>query len=198
MTTRSRSRGFIDWCQSLAASSSLTWAAALATQFVAARLGRHRYLGSWLFRTLPGANVWLGAGVVVCTAMAVGMLLSVRSRWAAVPVVFLAVSAVAMRNGPVYAPIRVFVWYSAYGNTRAFARLFQAAWVILVGASLLLVVASGRLLRSAVPTNTSSDARGGAKAEGNRRDGSPPGSLIRNSRQKSARSRRGHSRLTPL
>jgi hypothetical protein len=189
MTPRPASHGTATWLPLYAV--SIMWAAAFATQFVAARFDYHRHLGTWLFRTSPSANAWLGAGIAAFATAAVGMLLSVRWRWAAIPIAFLVVSATAMRNGPVYAPSRVFVWYAAYRTTQAYAPVFHMAWAILAGASLLLSLASWRLVRATEKTDTSRDSKAGAQTGRDPRAGRRPGALGRTPGRALGHARRG-------
>jgi hypothetical protein len=127
----------------------LTWAAALSTQFVAVRLGYHHHLGDPLFRAPNAAAAWLDAAAVICGVVAVVCLWTWRWRPALFPLMALAVSVVAVRNGPVYSPTRVFVWYAAYRRIPEYGHLFTAAWVILAASSIVLITGSWRLLRSA-------------------------------------------------
>jgi hypothetical protein len=127
----------------------LTWGAALSTQFVAGRLGYHHHLGNALFRAPIAAAAWLEAVAVVCGVAAVVCLWTRRRHAALLPLLVVAVSALAVRNGPVYAPTRVFVWYAAYRHIPEYAHTFTAAWVILAASSIALITSGWRLLRSA-------------------------------------------------
>lgn len=133
----------------LVALLDVTWAAGLTTQFVGARLGYHQHLGTWLFRAPPGAARPLEDAVVACVTAALGLLLTVRRRWVGVLTAFLGLSAMAIWDGPIYAPTRVFVWYAAYREMPTYTALFRTAWVILAGTSLTLIVASWRLATGA-------------------------------------------------
>ncbi len=126
----------------------ITWATGLSTQFVASRLGYHRHLGDPLFRVSSATQVWLAAAAILFTLMAVLCMLSWRWRAAAVPLSLLAVTAMVVRSGPVYAPVRVFVWHAAYQRIPDYEHLFAKAWAILAGASIALLMTSWRLLRS--------------------------------------------------
>jgi membrane protein implicated in regulation of membrane protease activity len=127
----------------------LTWAAALSTQFVAARLGYHHHLGGALFRAPIAAAAWLEGVAVICGVIAVVCLWTWRWRPALLPLLVVAVSTLAVRNGPVYSPTRVFVWYAAYRRIPEYGHIFAAAWVILAASSIVLIMSSWRLLRSA-------------------------------------------------
>jgi hypothetical protein len=136
----------------------ITWAAGLSTQFVAWRLGYHRHLGDPVFRASLATQAWLEAAAVLCIIAAVLCLLGRRHRAAAVPLVLLGVTAIAIRNGPVYPPVRVFVWHAAYQWIPDYDRLFATAWAILAAASVALVVSSWRLLRSGTGIASRSDS----------------------------------------
>jgi hypothetical protein len=126
----------------------VTWASSLSTQFVASRLAYHRHLGDPVFRASSVTMVWLEAAAVVCIVASVVCLLSWRRRAAAVPLSLVAVSAIAVRNGPVYSPVRVFIWHAAYQWIPDYAHLFATAWAILAAASVALFLSSWRIIRS--------------------------------------------------
>jgi hypothetical protein len=126
----------------------LTWASGLSTQFVASQLGYHPHLGDPLFRASLATKVWLEGAAVLCIVAAVLCLLSWRCRAEAVPLSILAVTAIAVRSGPVYPPAQVFVWHAAYQRITDYEHLFATAWGILATASVALFLTSWRLLRS--------------------------------------------------
>jgi hypothetical protein len=135
------------------------WGMGLSTQFVAVRLGYHHHLGNPL---LPGpivAKGWLDAAAVACTGCALACVCMRRWRAGGLAWGALAVSAIVLRSGPVYSPLRIFVWYGAYRRIPEYTHLFTTAWVILASSSVALVVASRRLLElgrgAVVPTDES-------------------------------------------
>jgi hypothetical protein len=136
------------------------WGMGLSTQFVAVRLGYHHHLGTpWL----PGplvAKGWLDATAVACTGFALACVCTRRWRAGGLAWGVLAVSAMVLRSGPVYSPLRIFVWYGAYRRIPEYTHLFRTAWVILASSSIALVIASWRLLelghRAVEPTDESS------------------------------------------
>jgi hypothetical protein len=154
----SAARGARGWAALIIVLLDITWAASLSTQFVASRLGYHRHLGDPLFRASFATKVWLEAAAVLCIAAAVLCLLSWRWRAATVPLSFLAVTAIAVRNGPVYQPARVFVWHAAYQRIPDYEHLFATAWVILAAASVALILTSWRLLGSGTVVASGSDS----------------------------------------
>ncbi len=136
----------------------ITWATGLSTQFVALRLGYHRHLGDPLFRASSATTVWLEAAAILFTVLAVLSMLCWRWRAAAVPMSLLAVTAMAVRSGPVYSPERVFVWHAAYQRIPDYEHLFATAWAILAGASIALLLTTWRLLRSGTGVVSERDA----------------------------------------
>jgi hypothetical protein len=180
----------------------LTWATALSTQFVGARLGYHRHLGAWLFRAPAAAHMWFGLGSVACVTAALAMLLTVRWRWVALLFAFLSVSALVIRNGPIYAPTRVFLWYAAYRGIAVYAPIFHAAWLILAGASFMLVVATWRLMRAAAmpraPSDPQRDPSRGAGGPSDMRPGGHAASAVRTPRRTLAPARRRRSQVPPI
>jgi hypothetical protein len=151
-------RGARGWAALIIVLLDITWGAGLSTQFVASRLGYHRHLGDPLFRATLATKVWLEAAAVLCIVAAVLCLLSWRWRAAAVLLSLLAVTAIAVRNGPVYQPTRVFVWHAAYQRISDYEHLFATAWAILAAASVALVLTSSRLLRSGTVVASGSDS----------------------------------------
>lgn len=121
------------------------WAAGLATQYVAARLAYHPNLGPWLYRASPSARARFGLAVLVCGIAAGVALFMRRWRWGVVPLVLTTVSAMILRDAPLYSPGRVFVWYKAYHAVPAYRHLFLAAWGIFAVATIAATVAAVRL-----------------------------------------------------
>jgi|SRR5579863_1688346 hypothetical protein len=152
----SAARSARGWAGLIIVLLDITWAAGLSTQFVASRLGYHRHLGDPVFRAPLPARVWLETAAVLFAVAAVLCLLIWRGRAAAVPLSLLAVTAIAIRNGPVYPPVRVFVWHAAYRGIPDYEHLFATAWAILVVASVALFLSSWRLLRSGTDLNHAS------------------------------------------
>jgi hypothetical protein len=125
---------------------ALVWGMALATQWVAARLGYHPHLGAWIYRVPPVGDRWLRWGSIGAAGCAgLVLLVAARWRWAALPLALAGVSMTALRGGPVYSPTRVFIWYAAYHRVRAYRPLFGVAWFVLGGTTLALVIAAERL-----------------------------------------------------
>jgi len=127
--------------------------------------------------------MWFGLGSVACVTAALAMLLTVRWRWVALLFAFLSVSALVIRNGPIYAPTRVFLWYAAYRGIAVYAPIFHAAWLILAGASFMLVVATWRLMRAAAmpraPSDPQRDPSRGAGGPSDMRPGGHAASAVR-------------------
>jgi hypothetical protein len=143
----SAKRGAGAWSVLLAVVVDIVWAAGLATQFVAARLGYHPHLGTPLFRASPAMKSWVMAAAVVCIVAAVVCLLVWRWRPAVIPLVVLAATATAIWHGPVYAPARFFSWHAAYRQIPGYGELFAEAWTIFAGVSVTLLLAIWRALR---------------------------------------------------
>jgi hypothetical protein len=121
------------------------WAAGLATQYVAARLAYHPHLGPWLYRASSSARARFGLAVVVCAIVAGIALCTRRWRWAVVPLALTTVSAMILRDAPLYSPGRVFLWYKAYHTVAAYRHLFLVAWGIFAVATVAATVAAARL-----------------------------------------------------
>lgn len=165
----------------------VVWGMWLSTQFVAVRLGYHHHLGTPLvFRPLV-AKWWLDAAAVACTGFALACVCTRRWRAGGFAWGALALSAIVLRSGPVYSPLRIFVWYGAYRRIPGYTPLFTTAWVILASLSIALVVASWRLVeqgrRAIVPTEEASLPRERKPATTERawssRTHSPPGVTAR-------------------
>jgi hypothetical protein len=154
---RAVARGAGGWTMFIVVLLDITWAASLSTQFVAARLGYHRHLGDALFRASAATRVWLEAAVVLCIVAGVLCLLG-RRWWAGlIPLLLLAVTAFVIRDGPVYAPTRVFVWHAAYRRIPGYEHLFTMAWAVLAAAAIALWTTSWRLLRTGSGTASGRD-----------------------------------------
>jgi hypothetical protein len=150
---------------------AVVWGMALATQWVAARLGYHPHLGAWIYRAPPWADRWLRWGSIGAAAIAgLVLLLAARRRWAALPLALAGLSMTALRGGPVYSPTRVFIWYAAYHRVGAYRPLFGVAWFVLGGTTLALVIAVERLaLRTERKVSAGGARRSGVAAASPRR-----------------------------
>jgi len=124
------------------------WAALLATQYVAAQLAYHPHLGPWLYRASDAARGRFSIAMEVSLIAAAGALLTRRWRWGVIPLSLVAATAVIARDAPLYAPDRIFVWYSAYHGVHAYRQLFLVAWSIFAVATVAGTVAAARLLVS--------------------------------------------------
>ena len=124
------------------------WGAAVATQYIAARLAYHPHLGPWLYRVSASARGSLGSWRVACALAVIGALLSRRWRWMAVPLGLAALSLTIARHAPLYSPARLFVWYAAYHRVAAYRALFAVAWsmcgVVAIAVTLAARAAAGR------------------------------------------------------
>jgi hypothetical protein len=154
---RTVARGAGGWTTFIVVLLDITLAASLSTQFVAARLGYHRHLGDALFRASVRTRVWLEAAMALCMVAAVVCLLGRRWRAGVIPLLLLAVTAFVIRDGPVYAPTRVFVWYAAYRRIPGYEHLFTMAWAILAGVSIALWITTWRMLRTGSGTASGRD-----------------------------------------
>jgi len=138
----------------------------------------------------------LEAAAVSCITVAVLLSPTARWRWLGVASAFLALSAIAVRDGPIYAPTRVFVWFAAYRAMPTYASLFRAAWVILAGASITLIMASWRLANRVVVHQMTRDAPTDERRPWVQQDGGPGARPDRTPRRAMARTGRepGRSR----
>jgi hypothetical protein len=121
------------------------WAAAFATQYVAARLAYHPHLGPWLYRASSSARARFSIAIPVCLVAAGIALVTRRWRWAAIPLVLSTATAMILRDAPLYSPDRVFVWYKAYHTVSAYRPLFLVAWAIFAIATVAATIAAAQL-----------------------------------------------------
>jgi hypothetical protein len=127
------------------AAGGAIWAAALATQYVAARLAYHPHLGPWIYRASSADRSRLTAAIAACVVAAGIALTTHRWRWSAVPFSLAAITAMIARSAPLYSPERVFVWYTAYHHVAAYRQLFAVAWIIFGVATVAAALAAARL-----------------------------------------------------
>jgi hypothetical protein len=121
------------------------WSAALATQYVAARLAYHPHLGPWVYRASAADQSRLKVVMVLCVVAGGIASMSRRWRWGVVPLSFAAITGAIARSAPLYSPERVFVWYTAYHRVRAYHGLFIGACIIFGVASIAATLAALRL-----------------------------------------------------
>lgn len=128
-----------------AALVGMVWSAALATQYVAARLAYHTHLGPWVYRASAASRSRLKAAVLLCVLAGAMASMTRRWRWGLVPFSFAAITGMIARSAPLYSPERLFVWYTAYHGVQAYHTLFAGAWIIFGVATLLATLAATRL-----------------------------------------------------
>jgi hypothetical protein len=121
------------------------WSAALATQYVAARLAYHPHLGPWVYRASSADRSRLKAAIVFCIVAGGIALMTRRWRWGVVPFSFAAITGTIARSAPLYSPDRIFVWYTAYHRVQAYRDLFIGAWIIFGVAAVAASFAARRL-----------------------------------------------------
>ncbi len=143
------------------------WAAAVATQYVAARFAYHPHLGPALVhlnpRLMHGLR-WAAAALAACA----GLVLSVWGlRWLTPPFAIAAASACAAGSGPIYAPHRVFVWYAAYHHIAAFAPIFRAGWLVFAAAAAIVSggILAARRAGARIPSGSHGSAAWGSGEE---------------------------------
>ncbi|GEM_PF-6811778 len=155
--TRTPGLGLAPVCAATALST--TWGLGLATQYVAIRLAFHPHLGPPAYRVAP-AVVHLLPAVAACgIAGALALSLLPDRRWTAAPMLAAAASALALRHGALYSPIRVVAWYAAYRGVPAYSSLFAIAWVITgtvaAGTAPTFIRLAARMSRPARPFSSS-------------------------------------------
>jgi hypothetical protein len=123
-----------------ATAMGVMWGASLATQYVAARLLYHPHLGPWLYQAPATARGSVRTAAIASALAAAVALLKRGWRWLFVPLALVAISAMAVWAGPVYAPLRVFTWHTAYRFIPAYYTLFARAWIILGGVALVVTI----------------------------------------------------------
>ena len=119
----------------LALALGIGWAAGMATQFVAARLGYNPNLGPVILRL---ASHTTRSARWVAALFAAAALVTLWRRGApatALSLVVAGVSALAVSWGPLYPPYELFVWYAAYHRFRGFGSLFRTGCTVFVGAA---------------------------------------------------------------
>src|SRR5213594_3976037 len=105
---------------------------AAGTQYVAWRFHYHPNLGTPLAVVPAHTARWLRATGVLAAGTALVCLLVPWLRPLSVPLVVVAACAALASVGPIYAPYRIFVWYSHYGTVPEAAGVFRVAWALVV------------------------------------------------------------------
>lgn len=141
-----------------------------ATQYTAYALGFHRALGTPLLRVPPAyADVVVLAAAVAAVLGAVCVVLPSWRR-AAAPLCVTAALLVALRVGPVYAPLNFFFWWWRFGDVPGTAPIWRVGmWVVSVPSHLAVflavIVAVRRARRLGGPTDTHGSARWAERAD---------------------------------
>ena len=129
------------------AALALIWGSALATQYIAARLGYQPRLGAWAYRAPASSRQILRIALALVATAAVLAPLRPTTRWYSVPLGLVAASAYAVIKGPIYAPTRVYIWYATYGTGSAYRAPFLTAWLVIAASVILVTVAAHRVRR---------------------------------------------------
>jgi hypothetical protein len=141
------------------ATAGVVWGAALATQYVAARLAYHPHLGPWVYRASVATRDRLRLVAIACCLAGVLALATRRWRWGAIPLGLASITATIVRRAPLYSPERVFVWYAAYHALPAYRQLFAGAWLICGTVALLVTLVVLRLRAGGRPPQRADPVR---------------------------------------
>jgi len=134
------------------------------TQLTAYRLSFHPALGAPLVAISNPYRELLGPAAVVTATLGIGGLTIPAWRSVAVFLFVAALTLLALRVGPVYAPFNFFVWWWKFGDAHGTADIFrQGAWLVSVPSHaavfMALVIAIRRARRLTGPTDTHGSAR---------------------------------------
>lgn len=142
----------------------------VATQLTAYRLHFHPALGAPLITLGSPYRELLGPAAVLVATLAVGALLTPTWRSTAAMLFVLAGALLALRIGPLYAPLNFFIWWWRFGDVRGTAEVWRhGAWLVSVPSHaavfVAIIVAVRRARRLTGPTDTHGSARWAARAD---------------------------------
>jgi type IV secretion system protein VirD4 len=142
----------------------------MTTQVTAYRLHFHPLLGASLITIGSPYRELLGPVAILVATLGVGGLMLPAWRSAASMLFMLAAGLLALRVGPLYAPLNFFIWWWRFGDVRGTEEVWrQGAWMVSVPSHaavfLAIVVAVRRARRLTGPTDTHGSARWASRAD---------------------------------
>src|SRR6266542_5831816 len=140
------------------------------TQLTAYRLHFHPALGSPLLTVRSPYRELLGPAAVLVATLGVGGLVMPTWRSPAVMFFVLAGALLALRVGPLYAPLNFFIWWWRFGDVEGTQAVWrQGAWLVSLPSHaavfVAIVVAVRRARRLTGPTDTHGSARWATRAD---------------------------------
>ncbi len=134
-----------------------------ATQYTAYRLGYHPALGAPLLWLSSSYRPLLGPAAVAAGALGAVCAASPRWRHAAVVLLVGAALLLALRVGPLYAPLNFFFWWWRFGNIPLTGPIWRAGmWVVSVPSHLAVFLAIVLAVRRAKKLGGPTDTHGSA------------------------------------
>ena len=135
-----------------------------ATQYAAYRLRFHPALGAPLVAVPPEYRAMLGASAVIVGVLAAGCLASRPWRHAGAPLLGAAALVLALSTGPLYAPVKFFVWWWRFGHVAGTEPVWRAGmWAVSVPSHLAVFIAIGLAVRRARKLSGPTDTHGSAR-----------------------------------
>ena len=134
-----------------------------ATQYTAYELAYHRALGPPLFWVSSPYREFLGPAAIIVGALGAVCFASSRWRYAAVMLFVGLALLLALRVGPLYAPLNFFFWWWRFGDVAGTAPIWRVGmWVVSVPSHLAvflaIILAVRRAKRLRGPTDTHGSA----------------------------------------
>src|SRR5207249_6885923 len=142
----------------------------MTTQITAYRLHFHPALGAPLLTIGSPYRELLGPTAILAATLGAGGLMMPAWRSAALMLFMLAGGLLALRVGPLYAPLNFFMWWWRFGDVRGTEEVWrQGAWRVSVDRKsvvfVAIVVAARRVRRLTGPTDTHGSARWATRAD---------------------------------
>ena len=142
----------------------------VATQLAAYSLHFHPARGTPLVTIRSPYRELLGPAAVLVAALGTAALVTPTRRTTGAMFLVVAGALLALRVGPLYAPLNFFIWWWRFGDVRGTAEVWhQGAWLVSIpshGAVFVaIIVAVRRARRVAGPTDTHGSARWATRAD---------------------------------
>ena len=136
----------------------------MTTQITAYRLHYHPALGTPLLTIGAPYRELLGPAAIMAATLGAGGLLMPPWRSAGAMLLIVAGGLLALRVGPLYAPLNFFIWWWRFGDVRGTEEVWRhGAWMVSVPSHaavfVAIVVAVRRARRLTGPTDTHGSAR---------------------------------------
>src|SRR5436190_11679674 len=142
----------------------------MTTQITAYRLHFHPALGAPLLTIGSPYRELLGPAAILAATLGAGGLMMQAWRSTALMLFMLAAGLLALRVGPLYAPLNFFVWWWRFGDVRGTEEVWRyGAWMVSVPSHaavfVAIIVAVKRARRLTGPTDTHGSARWAIRAD---------------------------------